>query len=117
MTAANSGGKGMNFPLKQTTSAGPIDLKAVVDKSAQGLNVDEQKKNITAAAMAFNELLPIIPLWERYGNNPALEGSRVAKFPADDDPILKNAPYADNFVIMGMYQGKVAPVLSYSVAV
>jgi peptide/nickel transport system substrate-binding protein len=107
--AANSGGKGMNFPLKQTTSAGPIDLKAVVDKSAQGLNVDEQKKNITAAAMAFNELLPIIPLWERYGNNPALEGTRVGKFPADDDPILKNAPYADNFVIMGMYSGKVAP--------
>ena len=82
---------------------------AAVDKSAQGLNVDEQKKNITAAAMAFNELLPIIPLWERYGNNPALEGTRVAKFPADDDPILKNAPYADNFVIMGMYSGKVAP--------
>jgi len=108
--AANSGGKGMNFPLKQTTTAGPIDLQSVVDKSAQGLNVDEQKKNITAAAMAFNELLPIIPLWERYGNNPALEGTRVAKFPADDDPILKNAPYADNFVIMYMYQGKVAPV-------
>ena len=108
--AANSGGKGMNFPLNQTTSAGPIDLKAVVDKSAQGLNLDEQKKNITAAAMAFNELLPIIPLWERYGNNPALEGTRVAKFPADDDSILKNAPYADNFVIMGMYSGKVGPV-------
>ena len=71
VTAANSGGKGMNFPLKQTTSAGPIDLQAVVDKSAQGLNVDEQKKNVTA--MAFNELLPIMPLWERYGNNPALE--------------------------------------------
>jgi len=34
----------------------------------------------------------------------------VQKFPADDDPILKNAPYADNFVIMYMYQGKVAPV-------
>ncbi|MFD7157836.1 ABC transporter substrate-binding protein [Kribbella sp. NPDC059898] len=110
VVAANQGGKGMNFPLKQTTSTGPIDLKAVVDKSAQGLDLDAQKKNVTAAAMAFNELLPIIPLWERYGNNPALEGKRVAKFPADDDPILKNAPYADNFVIMYMYQGKVAPV-------
>jgi peptide/nickel transport system substrate-binding protein len=110
VVAANQGGKGMNFPLKQTTSAGPIDLQAVVDKSAQGLNLDEQKGNVTAAALAFNELLPIIPLWERYGNNPALEGKRVAKFPADDDPIMKNAPYADNFVIMYMYQGKVAPV-------
>ncbi len=85
----------------------------MVDKSAQGLNVDEQKKNVTAAALAFNELLPIMPLWERYGNNPALEGTRVAKFPADDDPILKNAPYADNFVIMYMYRAR-WPVLSLS---
>jgi hypothetical protein len=50
-----------------------------------------------------------VPLFERYGNNPALEGVRVAKFPADDDKILVNAPYADNFVIMYMYQGKVTP--------
>src|SRR4051794_15038763 len=108
--AANSGGKGMNFPLKQTLDSGPVDLQAVVEKSAQGLNLDEQKKNVTAAALAYNELLPEVPLFERYGNNPALEGVRVAKFPADDDKILLNAPYADNFVIMYMYQGKVAPV-------
>jgi peptide/nickel transport system substrate-binding protein len=108
--AANSGGKGMNFPLKQTLDSGPVDLQAVVEKSAQGLNLDEQKKNVTAAALAYNELLPEVPLFERYGNNPALEGVRVAKFPADDDKILLNAPYADNFVIMYMYLGKVAPV-------
>ena len=109
--AANSDGKGMNFPLKQTLANGKeIDLQAVVNKSPQGLKVDEQKANVSTAASAFNELLPVVPLFERYGNNPALEGVRVAKFPADDDPILKNAPYADNFVIMYMYQGKVAPV-------
>jgi peptide/nickel transport system substrate-binding protein len=109
--AANSGGKGMNFPLKQKLADGSdIDLQAVVNKSPQGLDVATQKANVKAAAQAFNELLPMIPIFERYGNNPALEGTRVAKFPADDDPILKNAPYADNFVIMYMYQGKVAPV-------
>jgi peptide/nickel transport system substrate-binding protein len=100
----------MNFPLKQTLASGPVDLKAIVDKSAQGLNLDEQKKNVTAAALAYNELLPAVPLFERYGNNAALEGVRVAKFPADDDKILLNAPYADNFVIMYMYQGKISPV-------
>ena len=109
MTAANSGGKGMNFPLKQTTSAGPIDLQAVVDKSAQGLNVDEQKKNVTAArwpstscsrSCRCGSATVTTRRWRNAG----------AKFPADDDPILKNAPYADNFVIMYMYQGKVAPV-------
>jgi peptide/nickel transport system substrate-binding protein len=107
--AANSGGKGMNFPLKQELASGPVDLQAVVEKSAQGLNLDEQKKNVTTAAMAYNELLPEVPLFERYGNNPALEGVRVAKFPADDDKILLNAPYADNFVIMYLYLGKITP--------
>lgn len=109
--AANSDGKGMNFPLKQTLADGTkIDLQEVVNKSPQGLKPEDQKANVVAAAMAYNELLPEIPLFERYGNNPALEGVRVAKFPADNDPILKNSPYADNFVIMYMYQGKVAPV-------
>ncbi len=109
--AANSGGKGMNFPLKQKLPNGStIDLQEVVNKSPQGLKPEEQKANVAAAALAYNYLLPEIPLFERYGNNPALEGVRVAKFPADDDPILKNAPYADNFVIMYMYQSKVAPV-------
>jgi peptide/nickel transport system substrate-binding protein len=109
--AANSGGKGMNFPLKQKLADGStIDLEAVVNKSPQGLDVATQKANVKAAAVAFNQLLPMVPIFERYGNNPALEGVRVAKFPADDDPILKNAPYADNFVIMYMYQSKVAPV-------
>jgi len=107
---ANTGGKGMNFPLKQKTSNGEVDLQKVVNNSSQGLDVATQKKNVLTAALAYNELLPEVPLFERYGNNPALEGVRVKKFPADDDPILKNSPYADNFVIMYMYQNKISPV-------
>ncbi|MGI8458504.1 MAG: ABC transporter substrate-binding protein [Propionibacteriaceae bacterium] len=109
--AANQGGKGIDFPLTQNTKGfGKVDLDSLVTAAGTGLNETQQKANVTKVAQVFNELLPIIPLFERYGNNPALEGVRVKSFPADSDPILFNAPYADNFVILYMLQGKITPV-------
>ncbi|MFC0672666.1 ABC transporter substrate-binding protein [Brachybacterium hainanense] len=109
--AKNQGGKGIGFPLQDVkTSAGTVDLEEIVQISGQGLDVEEQKKNVSVAALAFNELLPIIPIFERYGNNPALEGERVTGFPKEGDPLLANAPYADNFVVLGMFRGDVKPV-------
>lgn len=109
--AKNQGGKGYGFPLQDVkTSAGTVDLEQIVAVSGQGLDVEEQKKNVSVAALAFNELLPIIPIFERYGNNPALEGERVTGFPKEGDPLLANAPYADNFVILGMFRGDITPV-------
>lgn len=108
--AKNQGGKGMAFELKTTTKAfGPIDLQEAVTKAGSGLDEAEQKANVTKIAIAFNELLPMVPLFERYGNNPALEGTRIKAFPPDGDPILQNAPYADNFVIMWILLGKLEP--------
>ncbi|PMC74584.1 ABC transporter substrate-binding protein [Brachybacterium sp. UMB0905] len=109
--AKNQGGRGYDFPLQDVeTSEGTVDLEELVTRSGQGLDEEEQKKNISAVALAFNELLPIIPLFERYGNNPALEGVRVQGFPTEDDPILENAPYADNFVVLKMLRGEITPV-------
>lgn len=109
--AKNQGGKGIGFPLQDVeTSEGKVDLEALVAKSGEGLDVDEQRQNVSTVALAFNELLPIIPLFERYGNNPALEGVRVQGFPENGDPILENAPYADNFVVLGMFRGDIKPV-------
>ncbi|WP_114856190.1 ABC transporter substrate-binding protein [Brachybacterium sp. YJGR34] len=109
--AKNQGGKGYGFPLQDVeTSEGTVDLEALVTKSGQGLDFEEQRENVSTVALAFNELLPIIPIFERYGNNPALEGVRVQGFPAEDDPILQNAPYADNFVVLKMFRGEISPV-------
>jgi peptide/nickel transport system substrate-binding protein len=108
--AANQGGKGIDFDLNQTTSAGPIDLKAAIDAAGAGLDEAAQKASVTKVALAFNELLPVVPLYERYGNNPALEGVRVKAWPADGDPILYNAPYADNFTILLMLRGDLKAV-------
>jgi peptide/nickel transport system substrate-binding protein len=108
--AANQGGKGINFPLQQTTSAGPIDLKQAIDSCGAGLDAEAQKASVAKVALAFNELLPVIPLYERFGNNPGLEGTRVKGWPADDDPIMYNAPYADNFTVLLMLQGRLKAV-------
>ncbi len=101
--------KGMDFPMTQTTDVvGKVDLQKVVVDAGIGIDDAALKKNTTTAALAFNELLPIIPLWERFGNNPALI-SAVTGYPADGDPIYGNSPYADNFTTILMLQGKLKP--------
>jgi peptide/nickel transport system substrate-binding protein len=108
--AANQGGRGMGFELVQESDTlGTVDLQRLVIAAGEGLDEGEQKQNVTVVARAFNELLPMIPLFERYGNNPCLEGERAGKWPQDSDPILQNSPYADNFTIMLMYAGRLTP--------
>jgi peptide/nickel transport system substrate-binding protein len=109
--AINNGGKGMAFDLKQKTDvAGDVDLEKLTLDSADGLDEGAQKANVAKIAKVSNELLPIIPLYERYGNNAALEKVRVQAWPADDDPIMQNAPYADGIVTMLMLTGRLKPV-------
>jgi peptide/nickel transport system substrate-binding protein len=99
-------GPGMDYPLKQETeSVGRVDLEKLVIQSASGLDEEEQKEVITRLAKAFNELLPIIPIFERYGNNPALPGVRVTGWLPDGDPIYQNNPYLDSFVVIMMLDG------------
>ena len=108
--AANQGGRGMGFELVQESDAlGTLDLERLVIAAGEGLDESAQKKSVSTVAVAFNELLPMLPLFERYGNNPCLEGERAGKWPPDSDPILQNSPYADNFTIMLMYSGRLKP--------
>jgi len=108
--AVNNGGEGIAFPLEQETEvAGTVNLSELVVNSARGLDIEAQKADVTVMAQVFNDLLPKIPLFERYGNNAALEGVRVAAWPADDDPILLNSPYADGIPTMLIYQGLLEP--------
>jgi peptide/nickel transport system substrate-binding protein len=103
-------GPGMSYDLTQNTeSVGKVDLEKLVIQSASGLDEEDHKETITKLATAFNELLPIIPLWERYGNNPALEGERVTGWPPDGDPIYENSPYEDNFTVMMILDGTLKP--------
>lgn len=101
--------KGMNFPLQQDTeSVGKIDFGTAIPDSGTGPNLESLKAKVTKLALAFNELLPIIPLYDRYGNNP-VNTDNITGWPEDGDPIYKNSIYADNFVTILMYEGKLKP--------
>lgn len=109
--AINNGGQGIQFPLQQETEvAGAVDLDALTVESALGLDESQQQDQVTTIAQVFNELLPILPLFERYGNNAVLENVRVQPWPADDDPIYENSPYADGINVILMLTGRLQPV-------
>lgn len=91
---------GMQYPLKQ----GSTDFSALINAMGDGFDTEKGKPAVTEAALAFNDLLPIVPLWERYGNNPVNETKRVAPWPADSDTIYKNGG-GDSFVSVMIYSG------------
>jgi peptide/nickel transport system substrate-binding protein len=101
-------GKGMNFPMKQTLEGKEVDLEKIVVQSAEGLDAAAQKEKVATAAMAFNQLLPIIPLWERYGNSPLLD-KRVTGGPDENAAIWKNALYGDNPIVVMILDGTLKP--------
>ena len=106
MNYTNGQAPGMNFNLV----VDGVDLEELVALSAIGFDLDTQAEYIYTLAKTYNELLPSIPLWERYGNNPAVDGVRATNWPADDHPYWGNSPYADNPVTMFIYQGLLEPV-------
>jgi peptide/nickel transport system substrate-binding protein len=105
---AETAGSGMNWPLVQQTSQGELDLEAMTLESGRGADEEAQKEIVNQLALAYNELLPQIPLWERYGNNPAPQ-VRVTGWPPDGDPIYNNGPYGDPFVTYLLFTGTLEP--------
>jgi peptide/nickel transport system substrate-binding protein len=99
-------GPGMNYPLEQEVPGmGKVDLQQMIIDSAEGINQAEQGETIFKLSKAVNYLLPIIPIYHKVGNNPALEGVRVTGWPPDSDPLYKNSPYTDSFVVIWILDG------------
>lgn len=99
-------GGGMKFDLNVTYSGGTINVFEVANQSGEGLDIDTQRGLIEQLAVSYNELLPAIPLWERYGNNPL--NRNFLNAPASDDPIYNNAG-ADHFMPYLIMTGKIGP--------
>jgi peptide/nickel transport system substrate-binding protein len=105
--AGEGAGGGMRFDTTVTFSGGTIDLVETAIASSQGLDADVQAELITQLVVAFNELLPAVPLWERYGNNPLNRNFLSA--PEGDDPIYNNAGNADHFMPYLILTGQIGP--------
>ncbi|MCL4836300.1 MAG: hypothetical protein KJZ86_27920 [Caldilineaceae bacterium] len=97
---------GMSFDLNVSTdSVGDVDLWALTKESGSGGDAAAQIVTLGTIAQAYNELLPQIPLFERYGNNPVPSRFAAGWLP-EGDPIYINSPYADSFVTIQIYTGQ-----------
>src|SRR5690606_26031436 len=101
-------GGGINFDTAVTYSGGEIDVYEAAVASGDGLDRDTQVGYVTQLAQSYNELVPFVQLWERYGNNP-LNRSNVDA-PAGDDPEVQN-PWSgtDAFIPLWIMTGKLVP--------
>jgi peptide/nickel transport system substrate-binding protein len=85
---AGEKGGGMGFPMKVTFSGGQFDVFDASNRSAQGVDRAQQAALVAQLARSFNELLPAVPLWERYTNNAL--NRRFIQVPDAKDPVFAN---------------------------
>lgn len=97
-------GTGMQYPMQFEFGGEQVDLTAMITASAAGLDFEAQKVVVGEIAQIFNALLPIVPLYETYANNP-LNETLIGGAPADDDPIWLNGG-GDNYVILLLATGQ-----------
>ncbi len=100
---ADTGARGMNFPFKQKTADGKeIDIKAWVDKAAEGFDVEKQKPFVQDLASMFNDNLPVLEMFERYLTDPIDTKTRVTGWLPLTDKIYNNnqnnSPIARQFL-------------------
>ena len=102
-------GPGMEFPLIQDVPYyGQLNLEDLVKECSIGFDLEGQKRDIEQLAVAQNYYLPIIPVYERYGNSPLLENKRIEPLPKDSS-YYQNALYSDNFMVIMMFDGTLRP--------
>ena len=102
---------GMSYPLERTLADGEtVNIEQMIIDCPEGLDTEAQKGRVLELAQIFNEELPKVPLWERYGNNPIQDGLHTAGWPPDDDPLFKNSPYSDSFVVIWILDGTIGPI-------
>ncbi|MBZ0301383.1 MAG: ABC transporter substrate-binding protein, partial [Anaerolineae bacterium] len=105
--AAGEAGGGMKFDPNVTYSGGTINVRDVALASGQGTDTEAQAVLVEQLAVSFNELLPTIPLWERFTNN-ALNRNYLDA-PAFDDPIYINDTTLDAWMPYLIITGGIGP--------
>ena len=106
--AGEGGGAGMNFDNNVDYSGGMANVLDLSNQSSQGVDKGAQAELVTQLALSYNELLPAIPLWERYTNNALNRG--FISVPDSSDAIFANfGGGADNWMTTLILTGGAAP--------
>ncbi len=103
-------GPGMSMPLTQKVAGmGTVNLQQLIVQSGKGLDAAAMKKAVTKMALAFNTNMPVIPLDQRFGDNPVLaQGGNITGWNLKSS-IWQNDLYSDNPVVILILQGKLRP--------
>ncbi len=105
---AGEGGGGMGYDLNVTYSGGDVNIRELIDASGAGTDRDAQAEIVGQLAVIYNELLPVVPLWERYTNNAL--NQNFLSVPALDDSIYSNfGGGTDAWMVYLILTGQVAP--------
>ncbi|MGB1287347.1 MAG: ABC transporter substrate-binding protein [Aggregatilineales bacterium] len=105
---AGETGGGIGFDVNVAYSGGEANLFDLSTASSEGVDRDAQAAIVNELALSYNELLPAIPLWERYTNN-SLNRNFIG-VPDSDDPIFANfGGGADNWMTYLVLTGTAAP--------
>ena len=106
--AGETGGSGMNFEVNISYSGGDVNVFDLSNASSQGVDRAAQAELVTQLAVSYNELLPAIPLWERYTNNSL--NRNFISVPDASDPVFANfGGGADNWMTYLILTGVTAP--------
>lgn len=106
--AGEGAGAGMNFDNNVSYSGGMINVFDVSNASSQGTDAMEQASLVSQLAISYNELLPAIPLWERYTNN-ALNRNFISVPDSSDSVFANFGGGADNWMTYLILTGVTAP--------
>ncbi|MFP3316338.1 MAG: ABC transporter substrate-binding protein [Caldivirga sp.] len=108
-----TGTPGMALPMIWNTTNGLINASKLIYEIGYSTNVTEEREAFSKLAIAFSQYLPVIPIWERYGDNPVLEGVRVCGWLPFSNPLWKNPVYQNNPVVLQVLFGILYPCPSY----
>ncbi len=103
----SAAGVGNSFPMVQQTSKGTVDLGQLLKDSIKGWDVAAQKVIVGKIAVAFNEVLPTLPLYVKESRNLSSNGLRtVWEGPQE---LYMNSAGDDNFVVYQLLYGMIRP--------
>jgi peptide/nickel transport system substrate-binding protein len=98
--------KGYNWPLTQTAPDGStVKIRDLLAQSEAGLDVNAQKVPVQTLALIFNDQLPIVPLYERFTNEPINVVDRVDGWLDFSDPVYLNNQGTDNYASQQLVGG------------
>ena len=103
---AGEQGNGIGFDPNVSYSGGEINVTEITNQLGAVEDEAEQAGLLEQLALSYNEVLPAIPLWERYGNNTL--NREFVSAPAGDDPIYLSGG-SDHFMPHLIMTGDVTP--------